>query len=331
VIALGEIPGLELLQKALGPEVAAFRSDPTVVEILVRQWGISIDRLGVGLVETGIVPRHGSIELVLRTIRSMTGGVVTEAEPLVECEMPEGGERFSGCLSPTGSFFTIRCHRAAAKRLEEYASDGGTGKACVRALCAAIEGGKNVAIVGPTGSGKTTLLRATVGYAAEVRPNQHFLVIEDTPEIAVGFHPPHRTIMVTTPALPMRALSRAAMRHRPNVLVYGEIRGGEALDVRNYAISGHQLYFTFHSYSAYGALNRFQAMVAEAVLTVDPERTVEAINVIATAARRLVKTVNDETGEASLEDRFFIKELVSVDGFVGNRWQLTSLLEDNRE
>ena len=76
--------GFALLHRALGPEVLQLREDPSVVDILVRPWGISVDRLGSGLLPTGVVPNPGSIEMVIRTVRSIVGGTVTEDDPTVE-------------------------------------------------------------------------------------------------------------------------------------------------------------------------------------------------------------------------------------------------------
>jgi Flp pilus assembly CpaF family ATPase len=317
-----------LLHRALGVEVLALRKDPAVVDILVRPWGISVDRLGAGLTPTGIVPAPGSIDMVIRTMRSLVGGTVTEHDPTVEAEMPDDGSRFAGQLAGAGSFYTIRCHRSNGARLEDYQRSGGTEAGSIRALCELLDQRKRVVINGPTGSGKTHLLRACMRYAAGVHPQRHFVVIEDTPELAVDFDAPHRTFMHTTRALSMRDLSRSAMRHRPDFLVYGEIRGAEALDVRNYSISGHTTYFTIHAYGAISALNRFAGCIGEAVSVVDYDRIVEAVDAVVTAGRRVEKTDElDAQGKAVVRDVFFIKELVRVDGYAGNRWQVTSLLE----
>ena len=320
--------GVALLHRALGDEVLALRRDPTVVDILVRPWGISVDRLGAGLTPTGVIPAPGSIAMVIRTMRSLVGGTVTEDDPTVEAQMPDDGSRFAGQLAGDGSFYTIRCHRSNGARLEDYQSKDGIEAGSIRALCELLDQRKRVIINGPTGSGKTHLLRACMRYAASVHPQRHFVVIEDTPELAVDFDAPHRTFMHTTRSLTMRDLSRSAMRHRPDFLVYGEIRGGEALDVRNYSISGHTTYFTIHAYGAISALNRFAGCIGEAVAHVDYDRIVEAVDAVVTASRRIEQTGDlDAHGKPVLRDVFFIKELVRVDGYAGNRWQVTSLLE----
>lgn len=329
--SLEERRGLSLLHKALGEDVLRLRNDPAVVDILVRPWGISVDRLGAGLTATGIVPQPGSIEMVIRTVRSIVGGTVTEDDPLVEVEMPDDGSRFAGHLCGAGSYFTIRCHRIIAPRLEEYYTKDGTNAGSIRALCELLNERRSVLINGPTGSGKTSLLRACMEYASRVHQQKHFVIIEDTPELAIGFAAAHRTFMLTTRSLTMRDLARTAMRHRPDFLVFGEVRGGEALDVRNYSISGHTTYFTIHAHGAISALNRFAGCIGEAVTSVDYERIVEAVDVVVTAGRRVENTgTTDANGRAVMRDVFFIKELVTVDDFVGKRWHVTSLLEGTR-
>lgn len=320
--------GIALLHKALGDDVLALRKDPAVVDILVRPWGISVDRLGAGLTPTGVIPAPGSIAMVVRTMRSLVGGTVTEDDPVVEVEMPDDGSRFAGQLAGEASFYTIRCHRSNGARLEDYQTKNGKEAGSIRALCELLDQRKRVFINGPTGSGKTHLLRACMRYAASVHPQRHFVVIEDTPELAVDFDAPHRTFMHTTHALSMRDLLRSAMRHRPDFLVCGEIRGAEALDVRNYSISGHTTYFTIHAYGAISALNRFAGCIGEAVSVVDYDRIVDAVDAVLTAGRRVEQTdERDAAGKPVMRDVFFIKELVRVDGYAGNRWQVTSLLE----
>jgi flagellar protein FlaI len=113
------------------------------------------------------------------------------------------------------------------------------------------------------------------------------------------------------------------MRHRPDFLIFGEVRGAEALDVRNFAISGHTMYCTIHSYGAAGALTRFSACVDESGTVSAPERLVEAIDVVVTTGRAM-----ERGDDGALRDVFTIRELVSLDGYAAGRWQLSNLIEE---
>jgi pilus assembly protein CpaF len=123
----------------------------------------------------------------------------------------------------------------------------------------ALRAGENVLISGATGSGKTTLLNAL---AATIPESERLLVIEETAEISL------RQINVVrlearreqpgAPAISMRDLLRAALRHRPDRIILGEVRGGEAFDLLQALNTGHSgSLSTIHANSARQALARF--------------------------------------------------------------------------
>ncbi len=328
-----------LLESALGDDVLGMLEDETVGDILIRPWGISMDTFDRGLVETRIVPRSGQIDGVLRVVSGLTGGKVSDHNPIVECKLPlAGGARLAGIMYGEGeSFLTLRRHRAIPVSLQAY--DHATARcneegfrrgleerpalevsasspvAVVRGL---IAGRVPLLINGPTGSGKTTLLQACVNEAAAQEPNAHYLFIEDTPELQSLA--PHRTFMRTTPFLTLRDLARAALRHRPTWIIFGEVRGAEALDAVNAAITGHPIMATVHARSAKGALNRIVAAIGEAVVNVDRERIVDAFGAVLSVRRKRVQSGRDE---------YHISEVVSVDDVSGGRWNVRSLLKES--
>jgi type IV secretion system protein VirB11 len=327
-----------LLEAALGDEVVRLLGNELVGDILMRPWGVSIDTFDRGLIATGLIPRRGQIEAALRVISGLTGGQVSEQRPIVECQLPlAGGARVAGILYSDGaSFLTVRRHReipvtldAYESAIKRYAFDGnlrdaseqafpqGHGSTPVSAVRALIASRTPLLINGPTGSGKTTLLQACVHEAASQEPNAHYLFMEDTPELRSSA--PHRTFMRTTPWLTIRELSRASMRHRPNWIIAGEIRGAEALDVVNAAITGHPVMATIHARSARGALDRLGAAIGEAVVNVDRERIADAFGAVVSVRRRVVAHGRDE---------YHISEVVAIDGVHGGRWNLRSLLKE---
>lgn len=328
-----------LLESALGDDVLCMLEDETVGDILVRPWGISIDTFDRGLVATGIVPRAGQIDGALRVVSGMTGGSVSDQNPILECKLPlAGGARLAGIMYGEGeSFLTLRRHRAIPVSLDSYDHATARGRqegfrrafgeqggveasasspvAVVRGL---IAGRVPLLINGPTGSGKTTLLQACVSEAAAQEPNAHYLFIEDTPELQS--RAPHRTFMRTTPYLTLRDLARAALRHRPTWIIFGEVRGAEALDAVNAAITGHPIMATIHARSAIGALNRMVAAIGEAVVNVDRERIVDAFGAVLSTRRKRVQGGRDE---------YHISEVVKVDDVSGGRWNVRSLLKES--
>jgi type IV secretion system protein VirB11 len=327
-----------LLESALGDDVITMLADELVSDILVRPWGVSIDTFDRGLVATGIVPRPGQIDGALRVISGLTNGKLSERNPILECKLPlAGGARVAGVMYGEGeSFLTLRRHRALPVSLADYSHKEiacskevsgteyreGRGVSAevfspVSVVRGLIAGRMPLLINGPTGSGKTTLLQACVHEAATQEPHAHYLFIEDTPELQCLA--PHRTFMRTTPYLSMRDLSRAAMRHRPTWIIAGEVRGAEALDVVNAAITGHPVMATIHARSARGALNRMVAAIGEAVVNVDKERIVDAFGAVLSVRRKRV---------AGGRDAYHISEVVAIDDVTAGRWNVRSLLED---
>jgi type IV secretion system protein VirB11 len=333
---------LSLLKSALGDDVLGMLSDENVSDILVRPWGISIDTFDRGLVETGIVPRPGQIDGVLRVTSGVVGGSVTERNPVVECKLPiAGGSRFAGIYYGEGeSFYTLRNHRPRPIALSDYnrrpltasqvarwegmqrgGEEGGAEAAgstqAVSVVRGLIAGRTPLLIHGPTGSGKTTLMQACVNEAAVLEPNAHYLIIEDTPELQS--RAAHRTFMRTTPYLTLRDLARAALRHRPTWIIFGEVRGAEALDAINAAITGHPIMMTIHAHSSVAALTAVAARIGEAVVNVDYGRIVDAIGACIGVRRRRAAGVPDE---------YRISEVVAVDDVQVGRWQVRSLLQE---
>jgi type IV secretion system protein TrbB len=325
-----------LLESALGDDVIAMLADELVSDILVRPWGVSIDTFDRGLIATGIVPRAGQIDGALRVISGLTGGTLSERTPILECKLPlPGGARVAGVMYGEGeSFFTLRRHRALPVSLADYHDHNSVRiqevsrmeRGEIRAVNTAVSSAVSVVrgliagrmpllINGPTGSGKTTLLQACVHEAAAQEPHAHYVFIEDTPELRSWA--PHRTFLRTTPYLSVRDLTRASMRHRPTWIIAGEIRGAEALDVVNAAITGHPVMATIHARSARGALNRMVAAIGEAVVTVDKERIVDAFGAVLSVRRKHV---------AGGRDQYHISEVVAIDDVSGGRWNLRSLL-----
>lgn len=214
------------------------------------------------------------------------GAEVHRGQPLLTAELPETGERFEGVLPPaaSGPAFALRKRAVGVISLERYVTDGMMTAAQASFLRSAVRERQNILIAGGTSTGKTTLANALLAEIAAT--GDRVLVLEDTIELqcAARDHVPLRT---RAGVVSMRELVRATMRLRPDRVVVGEVRGGEALDLIKVWGTGHPGGIaTIHAGSAQGALLRLEQLVLE--VAVNPPRALiaEAVNVVIFIAGR---------------------------------------------
>ena len=114
--------GARMLRTALGPKIASLLADPTVVEVMLNPDGcLWVDRLGVGLADTGESFSPADGERIVRLVAHHVGAEVHAGSPRVSAELPETGERFEGLLSPVVSApcFSIRKPAVAVFTLDD--------------------------------------------------------------------------------------------------------------------------------------------------------------------------------------------------------------------
>ena len=171
-------------------------------------------------------------------------------------ELPETGERFEGILPPAapGPAFALRKRAVSIIGLDRYVADGILTTGQAEFLRHAVRERHNILIAGGTSTGKTTLANALLAEIAAT--GDRVLVLEDTIELqcAARDHVPLRT---RAGVVSMTELVRATMRLRPDRVIVGEVRGGEALDLVKVWGTGHPGGIaTIHAGSALGALLR---------------------------------------------------------------------------
>jgi pilus assembly protein CpaF len=186
---------------------------------------------------------------------------------LLDSRLPDGS-RVAAALPPVslgGTTLTIRKFQSRHFTAEELVRIGTLSPAQLEALRQAIEARHNVLISGGTGTGKTTLLNALVPFLAA---DDRLVLIEDTAELQldapnlVRFEA--RREQTGVPAITIRDLLRATLRHRPDRIVVGEVRGGEAFDLLQALNTGHSgTLSTIHANSADQALRRFTSCVLQ--------------------------------------------------------------------
>ena len=245
---------IQMLRTAMGPVIAAALADPDVVEVMLNpDRTLWVDRLSSGRAPLGIELPEADGERIIRLVAAHVGAEVHRGQPLLTAELPETGERFEGILPPAapGPAFALRKRAVNIIGLDQYVADGILTAGQADFLRRAVRERQNILIAGGTSTGKTTLANALLAEIAAT--GDRVLVLEDTIELqcAARDHVPLRT---RAGVVSMQELVRATMRLRPDRVIVGEVRGGEALDLVKVWGTGHPGGIaTIHAGSALGA------------------------------------------------------------------------------
>jgi type IV secretion system protein VirB11 len=271
-----------MLRTALGPQISGWLDDAEVVEVMLNPDGqLWLDRLGVGLQETGCRLSVEDGERIVRLVAHHVGAEVHPGAPRVSAELPESGERFEGLLPPvvTGPTFAIRKPAVAVFTLEDYVAAGIMTASAATVLRRAVADRRNVLVAGGTSTGKTTLANALLAEVAKTR--DRVVLIEDTRELQCAA--PNVVALRTKDGVASLAdLVRSSLRLRPDRIPIGEVRGAEALDLLKAWGTGHPGGVgTIHAGTARGALRRLEQLVQEAVPVVPRALIAETVDLIA--------------------------------------------------
>ena len=202
---------------------------------------------------------------VIDRIVSAVGRRVDESSPMVDARLPDGS-RVNAVLPPLavdGPLLTIRKFSAAVLSIAHDGRHRQRGGGARELLERAVRGRLNIVISGGTGTGKTTLLNALAAY---IDPAERIVTVEDAAELRLP--QPHVARLEARPSniegrgeITVRALVRNALRMRPDRIVVGEVRGGEALDMLQAMNTGHDgSLTTVHASSPEDALRRIETM-----------------------------------------------------------------------
>ena len=276
--------------KGSGP-LEPLLADPLVTDVLVNGGGpVWIERGGV-LMETGVVISAREVEALIERIVAPLGLRVDRSSPLVDARLPDGS-RVHAVVPPLavdGPCLTIRRFSTRPVPLSSFCS------ADVAALLAtAVRSGANIVVAGGTGAGKTTLLNSL---ASEIPIGCRIVTVEDAAELRL---PPtcHVVRLESRPAnaegagrVTVRELVRNALRMRPDRILVGECRGGEALDMLQAMNTGHEgSMTTCHANGCDDALRRLETMVLFAEsglpLAAVQDQLTSAVDLVVHVARR---------------------------------------------
>src|SRR4051794_31772758 len=218
-----------MLRSALGPAIARYLEDASIVEVMLNPDGrLWIDRLSSGLTDTGETLSAADGERIVRLVAHHVGAEVHAGAPRISAELPETGERFEGLLPPVvaAPAFAIRKRAVNLIALSQYVREGILAEPHAMALRRAVRDRQNIIIAGGTSTGKTTLANALLQEISET--GDRVILMEDTVELQCSA-PDHVALRSSSGIATLTDLSRSTMRLRPDRIVVGEVRGGEAL------------------------------------------------------------------------------------------------------
>lgn len=253
--------------------------NPNISDILVNNGGrVFVERHGL-LTEENIVMSERFLTVAIKNIARALGNEIDEQKPLLDARLPDGS-RVAAAIPPcsvAGPTLAIRKFQSKHLTLDELIRAGTVAPEAGRILAAAIEERKNILIAGGTGAGKTTLLNA---FAKLIAPPERIVVIEDTSEIKIEHanlvRLEARPEQPGLAAVTIRELLRATLRLRPDRVLLGEVRGGEAFELLQLLNTGHEgTLSTIHANSAALAISRFETCVTMSGVPL-PHRVVRA-------------------------------------------------------
>lgn len=270
-----------MLKTAFGPVIAEALADPQVVEVMVNPDGkLWLDRLDEGRIDTESQLQWSEAERIIRLVASYIRLEVHERSPIVSAELPETGERFEGLIPPVAvaPCFSIRKPARRVHRLTDYVNDRIMTAQAAEFLRQAVFDRQNIIVVGGTSSGKTTLVNALLAEIAAM--HERIIILEDTRELNCAAD--DCVNLRTKPGIAtLSDLVRSTLRLRPDRIIVGEVRGGEALDMLKAWNTGHPGGLaTVHANSARGALYRLEQLIQEAVVTVPRRLIAEAVHLL---------------------------------------------------
>lgn len=259
---------------------------PDTIEVMANPDGsIWIERVGEGVVVTNILLDAAARDRVIRLVAAGAGDARGGISSIVSAELPGSGERFEGLLPPvaTSPCFSIRKAATTPFSIDNFVERGAMSAALARELRAAINARANIVVAGGTSSGKTTFANALL--AEEALNDDRIVILEDTREL--NCRAPNQVQLKTERGgANLSDLVRSTLRLRPDRIIVGEVRSGEALDLLKAWNTGHPGGITtLHANSARGALQRLEQLTLEATRNAPFELIAEAIDVIVFMSR----------------------------------------------
>ena len=278
----------------LGP-LEPLLKDPTITDILVNGHArVFVERYGVLEICPVRFKDEKHLLRIIQKIVSAVGRRIDESSPMVDARLADGS-RVNAVVSPLaidGCLLSIRKFARVPISLDRLIEIGSVPLQVAEVLRAIVASRRNVLISGGTGSGKTTLLNAMSAFIAD---HERIVTIEDSAELQLQQH--HVVRLETRPPniegkgeVTQRDLVKNALRMRPDRIILGEVRAGEAFDMLQAMNTGHDgSMTTVHANTARDALSRVEQMIGMSGVDIPPRsaraQIASALNVVIQVAR----------------------------------------------
>jgi pilus assembly protein CpaF len=286
--------GFELILPFLRP-IQHLILDPDISEIMVNgPEHIFIEKAGHLQPVPGVKLTPESLIVAVKNIARRLGDDISEAKPILDSRLPDGS-RVAAVIPPCsihGVALTIRKFNSQKFKMKDLIELGTLTLEVAEQLAECVAQRKNILICGGTGSGKTTLANILTEFIPD---RERIVLIEDTAEIQIQkenvLRFEARRDQNGFPAVTIRDLLKATLRHRPDRIIVGEIRGGEAFDLLQLLNTGHSgTLSTVHANSAAQGISRFTTCVLQSGVEM-PYRAIktniaDSLNVIVQIERR---------------------------------------------
>jgi pilus assembly protein CpaF len=316
--------GFELILPFLRP-IQHLILDPDISEIMVNgPERIFIEKAGHLQAVPDVKLTPESLMVAVKNIARRLGDDISEAKPILDSRLPDGS-RVAAVLPPCsihGVALTIRKFNSHKFKMQDLVEAGTLTAELAERLPEYVTNRKNILISGATSSGKTTLANILT---ESIPDHERIVLIEDTAEIQIQklnlLRFEARREQNGVPAVTIRDLLKATLRHRPDRIILGEIRGAEAFELLQLLNTGHSgTISTVHANSAAQGLSRFTTCVLQSGVEL-PYRAIkanvaESLNILVHVDRRpgarFVSEVSSILGYEAEADRYHLESIYKL-------------------
>ena len=329
----------------LGP-LERFLEDDEVTEIMVNNHAeIFLEKAGKIIRSKNQFSSDATVYAVIERIITPIGRRIDESSPIVDARLKDGS-RVNAVIPPLalkGPSITIRKFPKYRMQFSDLVKFGSTNQQMVDFFQVCVESHKNIIVAGGTGSGKTTLLNVLSNFIPDA---DRIVTIEDAAELSLA--QPNLVSLESRPpnvegkgGVPIRDLVKNSLRMRPDRIVIGECRGGEAIDMLQAMNTGHDgSLTTIHANTPRDVISRLEVLVLMAGLdlpvTAIREQVASAVHMIVQQTRypcgsrkisKVTEVVGVESGTVQLQDIFEFKQQgFGPDGKVKGVFQPTGFI-----